>query len=247
MVLRPVDQSDKLCGLLADSGGEVESFPTLEIVPVETISTETLKDLIDWSERIIFISRNAVRILSAKMDGLVDVFNEKHVFATGSGTADEARSCGIKKIISPEGQSGSETLLSLADLQTATINEKKILIIRGDTGRELLKQELESRGAIVKYAEIYTRRMPEVSPQKVDKLWRQNPPDIIVITSNQGLSNLIDMTPTKYHKQLLSTDIVTMSMRIAQTAIKNGFIKKPVIAEFQTNQGLHDAVIKNLE
>lgn len=247
MVLRPVKQSEQLCKLVIDHGGFITLFPTIEIKPLENIALENLGNLIEWSNMIVVISRNAAQILSALMRNLNEQVKTKTVFATGSGTADEMGMCGIESVLFPKSQSGSEGLLQMIDLHAPEITGKNILIFRGDTGRELLKQVLEERGASVKYAEIYTRAIPDVTKKQVDSIWETNPPDIIVFTSNQGLYNLIKMTPHKYHNKLFSTPFISMSHRIAKTARDEGFMKKSVIAETQTDFGLLEAINKNLE
>ena len=247
MVLRPANQSDQLCKKVVELGGVVTLFPTIEITPLENITLENLTNLFEWSNMIVFISRNAARILSALVRNLNEQLKTKTVFATGSGTADEMRKYGINSVLFPTNQSGSDGLLQMTDLQAPEISRKKILIIRGDTGRELLKQSLEERGASVKYVEIYTRAIPEVSKKQVESIWETSPPDIILFTSNQGLYNLIKMTPRKYHRKLYSTPFVTMSERIAVTARNQGFMKKSVIAKTQTDDGLLEAIKKNLE
>ncbi len=247
MVLRPSQQSEELSKQIMEAGGNVIRFPTLEIQPIKNISSRTLKDLVSWSDTIIFISRNAVRVFAGLIGDIQNLLESKTVYAAGMGSQEEAGFAGVNNVISPGPRSGSEALLQLTGLQSKAILDKKVLIVRGDTGRELLKQELESRGAEVKYADIYSRVMPKVSAQDVANIWLHSPPDIIIVTSNQGLYNLISMTPDAHHDSLFATDIVAMSERIAQAARKAGFTNNIVVAESQTDQGLYNAVVNNLE
>ncbi|NNE38602.1 MAG: uroporphyrinogen-III synthase [Gammaproteobacteria bacterium] len=247
MVLRPIQQSEGLCRRFIEAGGNVTRFPTIEIQPLDDISTDEIKDLIEWSDVIIFISRNAVRVLEELAGSLQAIMDNKTVYAAGSGSEEEVRSSGVVEVISPGARSGSEALLQMMGLESEAILGKKVLIVRGDYGRELLKQELESRGALVKYADIYTRVIPKVTTERVENIWQHNSPDIIVVTSNQGLFNLIKMTPDIYHDRLFATDIVTMSKRISDAAIKEGFHNKIAVAESQTDQGLYDAAVNYLE
>jgi uroporphyrinogen-III synthase len=244
MILRPHEQSEELCRLVTDSGGIALKFPTLVIEPTDSISKSDICNLIAWSELIIFVSRNSVRVLSGLLGGLEGLFDKKSIFAAGEGTAVEAEAAGIKKIVSPDKLSGSDGLLLLAGFNPPAILGEKVLIVRGETGRELLKTELESRGALVKYAEIYTRALPSVSKEGIEKLWQQNPPDIIVLTSKNGLYNLIKLTPIQFHDRLFSTDIVAISKRIADAGREAGFTGKASVAKTQSDHGLYDAVIK---
>ena len=89
--------------------------------------------------------------------------------------------------------------------------------------------------------------MPVVSRERIDSIWKDLIPDIIVITSNQGLSNLIEMTGNKYKEILFSRRLVVMSSRIANTAINSGFALLPKVAEDQSDDGIMSAIVQCVE
>jgi uroporphyrinogen-III synthase len=92
-------------------------------------------------------------------------------FAVGDSTANQLRDTGIAPIV-PQKYS-SEGLLELPGLKS--IQQQRVLIVRGLGGRETLKQALIKRGAVVDYLEVYKRSENHwsgeiVTPFEVDKL-----------------------------------------------------------------------------
>ncbi|NIQ15763.1 MAG: uroporphyrinogen-III synthase, partial [Candidatus Dadabacteria bacterium] len=70
-------------------------------------------------------------------------------------------------------------LLKIEELQADSIINKKILIFRGQGGRELLADSLRERGAEVEYIEVYKRHCPQYDQSKLDEVWSNSGPEII--------------------------------------------------------------------
>jgi uroporphyrinogen-III synthase len=213
----------------------------------EEINSDRMHELLSWSSHVIFVSINAVHFFDLLTGAASDSLKDKIILAAGKGTAGALEDIGIPSAIRPDGRYGSEGLLALKELHEANVKGKHFLIIRGNDGRELLREELESRGAVVQYACVYRRGLPDVSPEYVQSIWEGPVPDIIVLTSNQGLANLIEITGEKYRGTLFTRKLVVMSHRIADTAIKSGFVTVPVVASDQSDDGLISAIERSLE
>ena len=65
---------------------------------------------------------------------------------------------GIHDVISPPLRFDSEALLELPQL--TDVNGRRVIIFRGDGGRELLGETLAARGASVEYVSCYRRGRP---------------------------------------------------------------------------------------
>jgi len=83
------------------------------------------------------------------------------VATVGQGSREELMQRGFAQVISPAAQSDSEALLDLPEL--AKVRGRRIVIFRGDGGRQLLGETLAQRGASVEYAACYRRVLPAVS------------------------------------------------------------------------------------
>ena len=81
--------------------------------------------------------------------------------------------------------SDSEHLLELAELQS--VSGQKIIILRGNGGRELIHETLSERGALVAYKEVYQRKDLPLTPVLYCKQWQQQNVDTPIITSGHQL------------------------------------------------------------
>ena len=247
LITRPNEQADSLCKLISNHGGVSVRFPTIKIQPIA--KTDTLIKCFDEISKydfIIFISRNAVKITIDHFIDNIDVFRDIQIIAIGPGTAEELATRGLTDIICPGSQTDSKALLDLKEMQSNKITNKQILIIRGKGGRELLADSLETRGANINYVEVYKRCLPEYGEHEVGNAWHKKKPDVVVVTSNEILNNLISLLSDD-KKKLFSTPLVTMSERIAERARKEGFISKIGVAREQNDDGILAGLLELVE
>ena len=97
---------------------------------------------------------------------------------------------------------------------------RRVLIVRGDDGRELLAQSLRHTGAHVDYAGVYRRCMPPPPPPDLVQAWNARI-DAMIVTSEQMLKNLIKLTDN--HPSVLGTPLVVISERLQYSAETSGF------------------------
>src|SRR5205823_2364089 len=94
-------------------------------------------------------------------------------------------------VLFPEEHWNSEGLLALPEFQN--IQGKKIALIRGENGRELLADTLQQRGATVTHIVTYRRTLPDLDPAPYKQLLREAKIDIIVTTSKEGVQHLYEL------------------------------------------------------
>jgi len=187
LVTRPQQRATGLCQMIEQAGGIPLQFAAIEITgPADFDSREYAKEHITEFALAIFISPTAVEktfeFLSALPAGI-------RISAIGSRTANALETMGLNIDIVPDGHD-TESLLEHPDLQAARVSGDKIVIFRGEGGRELLGDTLRSRGAEVTYADMYRRSAPPSAAQ-LDQYLAQT--DIITVSSNQGLQNLYEL------------------------------------------------------
>ena len=145
LVTRPVAQAETLCQRINQNGGIAVQLPALAIEAINDEASQRYCQSAADYDWIIFISRNAVEhghnCLPAQLpSGL-------KIAAIGKATATALSESGRYVDLEAGGAGTSESLLTepaLADMQG-----QRVLIMRGEGGRELLAKTLRERGAKV--------------------------------------------------------------------------------------------------
>ena len=115
--------------------------------------------------------------------------------------------------------------------------DKQIVIFRGQSGRELLKTELEKLGAQVKYVECYRRRTTSQSIQPIIEKWVRRDINAVLITSVSILESLIELLGRPNAELLKRTTVITISSRIAHQCAKVG-INHVVVSDTPADQSV---------
>ena len=233
LVTRPTSRADGLCRLIEIAGGNALHFAAIEIgEPADTRSRDFIRDHLTDFDIAIFISPTAVE----KTLGLLTALPPKlKLAAIGSKTALSLTSSGLNLAIQPEGHD-SESLLRHPEFQTKQISGKKIVIFRGEGGRQLLGDTLQQRGADIFYANMYRRSAPSDTSSLNDLLQQA---DVITTSSNEGLQNLYDMAEDK--DILIRRLLVVPGTRALTLARSLGFARV-IRAENATDKACMDAL-----
>jgi uroporphyrinogen-III synthase len=267
LVTRPAHQSESLCERIAEAGGIPVRLPALAIVPPqdpEPVRTQ-LRQLAGF-DMGIFISRNAV-------EQTLELLRPEPLpsgvkwLAIGQATAAALEERGYAVGLKPEGDSTSEDLLALPGLQH--VAGKRIAIMRGTGGRELLAESLLARGAHVQYIETYQGILPPESIVDLRKLFKrqplepvekpqvraidlviatgqEKPPvrtiDLVIATSTLILQNLLEMSGN-YRNRLIERPLVVLSKRGHDWALAQGFTRV-YIAPRHDDAGIVAALIQ---
>lgn len=229
LVTRPAGQAEGIAGRIRRAGGEPVLFPTLEIVPVPAAARlDALIAALDAYDLAIFISSNAVNsglaLVRARRDWPVAL----RVAAVGPGSARALNQAGIGGVILPRAGFDSEGLLALPELQHMA--GRRVVIFRGEGGREVLGDTLRARGAQLEYAECYRRARPKADAAPLVARCMRGEIDAVSVTSSEGLRNLWDMLGTQGQECLRSLPLFAPHERIAAVARGLGVRKVVVTA-----------------
>lgn len=239
LVTRPKHQAKQLCDLISVNKGEAISFPSIEIKTADEIDNKIAhSETLARYNFIIFVSRNAVKAAFEQNENLAVCSEGLQFVAIGAGTAEALADVGILNVLHAGQQADSEKLLQLAEFQTERLIGKKALIVRGVGGREYLKDNLSERGALVDYAEVYERCLPKYDANVAHNIWQNIKPDAVVVSSHDGLKNLVCLTAESDREQLFNTPLVLMSDRSISLAKELGFISGTVAAVDKNDHGL---------
>jgi uroporphyrinogen-III synthase len=100
----------------------------------------------------------------------------------------------------------------------AAVGGKRVVVFRGDGGRELLGDTLRARGATVDYVECYRRARPATDAGPLVRALERGEIDAVVVSSSEGLRNLFDMVGEAGRQPLQRTPLFAPHARIAAGA-----------------------------
>ncbi len=224
--------------MITEQGGRAIHFPTITIGPAQNqaAAQEILHRLADY-QLAIFISPNAVKYgVELLADKRIPVGIK--ICAVGKGTALALSELGIEVDVRPEGKFDSESLLAMPELTEVAGN--RILILRGNGGRELLADTLRQRGAEVEYAEVYSRTPTSADAGSLVAAWQRDI-QIVTVTSGETLENLLALLGDAGSAMLFNTPLVVVSERIRMRAQELG-CRDVVLADEASDNGLLRAV-----
>jgi uroporphyrinogen-III synthase len=126
----------------------------------------------------------------------------------------------VRGALVPQSGADSEALLALPGM--AGMSGKRVLIFRGEGGRELLGDTLKARGAQVEYAECYRRVRPRTDIGPLLAAWDQAAVHAVTVSSATGLGNLFAMLGERGAARLRQTPVFAAHDRVAQAARRHG-------------------------
>lgn len=245
MITRPAHQAGPLMKAIEAAGGLNFPFPTLEIKPADlSPADKKILQQINHYDIIIFISPNAVEIGLDQINEHTPINNRPLIATIGQGSAHALNNkLGKMPDIVPHEKFNSEGLLTTEAMQN--VANKRILIIRGNAGREHLKVTLEQRGATVDYLNVYQRIKPQLPTTDLRQHLQNQQIAAIVITSAESLKNLLEMTPLAVHTKLIQVPLVLINERLITFAREAGFYNKLLVASAASDEAIVETLIKN--
>jgi uroporphyrinogen-III synthase len=221
VITRPLAQALPLAAQVRALGREVEVLPLLEIAPLPDPSAlvATLARLEDYA-LVAFVSPNAIDAAFAHIGRwpagvTLAVLGEgsRAALAAHGITADDV------DIVSPHDAANSDTEHLLQTLDLAALRGRPVLIVRGESGRELMADGLRAAGADVTTIAAYRRSVPALTPALRERLEAllQTRNDWIV-TSSEALRGLLQLLAA------MRTDDVVAKMQQQQLIVPHARI-----------------------
>ncbi len=222
LVTRPAHQADGLVEVLESLGGRALRLPTLEIVePGEPGALDRLIAALDGFQLALFVSPNAAERGVARVLRSRPWPQHLAVGAVGKGTARALRAAGLAVEVLPRDGADSEALLRHPRLHEVV--GQRIVIFRGEGGRELLAATLRRRGAEVVYAEVYRRRPAAGGGRELAAWLAEGAVDVVSATSSSGLQGLVRLAGAEHAAELQALPLVVVSERMVEHARELGF------------------------
>jgi uroporphyrinogen-III synthase len=217
VVTRPAHQAQSLARLIEEAGGQPVLFPAIEIRDADDLGPfMKLVDRLDEYDFAIFISPNSVERAMQLITARRRLPPGLTIATIGGGGVRALERFGVTGVVAPQDRYDSEALLEQPAFEVVSF--KRVVIFRGEGGRERLGETLRERGATVDYAECYRRCLPEADPAPLLKTWARGRIDAVTVTSSEGLRNLFELLGDAGREPLLGTPLFVPHPRIAEAA-----------------------------
>ncbi len=218
LVTRPARQAGAFAQKLAALGASPIVFPAIVILPPEDyVPLAAVHARLADFDVAVFVSANAVEYgapdAAQWQKGLVAV-------APGPGTAEALASVGIAPVVHPATTFDSESMLSLPAL--SDLEGRRVIVFRGERGRELLSASLRQRGALVETVACYRRAAPSSGAAGLVEALRDGRVHALTFTSSEGVDNLWSVVGDEGQRLLARLPAFVPHQRIASHAQERG-------------------------
>ena len=216
ILTKPGNASKKIANSLVQAGLSKDNllvWPAFSFRKPDLPDTETVRREVELGAVVVVVSPTAAEFL---YEELPDLPSDTQFAAVGEPTAKKISKLyqPSKPVLYPPGTvdvSGSERLF---ELFVSKGLPKRVVIARGQTGRECLYDSLSEKGVIVRKAVIYERIPFEIS---VSERSRVHPQDelIILVTSTDAVNHLWNGLGKDFDASLKRACYFTIHQRIA--------------------------------
>ena len=246
VVTRPAAQAGPMVERLEALGARVVRLPLLAIEPpLDLEAARAMVRAAATCDLAVFVSTNAVdHGLALLRETCGGVPAGMRLAAIGLATAQALQAQARAPDLVPAGGFDSESLLALEELQAERVQGRRVVIFRGNGGREKLSATLRARGAEVLYAEVYRRARPPVDAEALRTLGEAGRIDAVVVTSGESLEHLFEAFPRPPHHWLDRAALVVPSARIGEAARRHGHPLEPVVASEAGDEALVLALVR---
>lgn len=224
LLTRPAEESTVLAATLAQHGIYSSSLPLLAIEPLaEWAEQRAQLAALAANRALIVVSKPAARLLLERLaHSQIHAPAEQPWFSVGAATA-QILLHQHANVHYPEQADDSEALLALPRLQQAmaACQTPKVLIVRGEGGRELLAERLRGQGAEVDYLPLYRRVLPVYPPATLIQRVRAERLNALVVSSGQGFVHLRELAGEAWG-ELAQLPLFVPSPRVAELACAAG-------------------------
>ena len=230
VITRPRQQAEPLARAVAALGRTPLILPLLDISPLADVAPlrAALADLRRYA-LVAFVSPNAVDAAFAHVAAWPP---EVALAVVGEGSRAALARHGIEgeryRIHAPRDPTRSDSEHLLQALDTGALRGRKVLVVRGETGREVLPDALRAAGVDVETVAAYRRAVPSLNADLAASLRALlDARNDWIITSSEALRGLAGLVAQldggASVAKLQQQHLIVPHARIAETASALGF------------------------
>ncbi|MFV3366847.1 uroporphyrinogen-III synthase [Pseudomonas sp. NY15435] len=226
LLTRPEEDCAALATTLAEHGIHGDCLPLLAITPREETPAERSLILdLDRYCAVIVVSKPAARLGLERLDRYwPQPPLTQRWFTVGAATAAILEDYGLD-VVCPQDGDDSEALMALPEFEQALqVHDPKVLIMRGESGREFLAERLRGQGVAVDYLELYRRELPAYPQGELLRRIQAERLNAIAVSSGQGLEHLRQLAAEDW-PQVSAMPLFVPSPRVADQAREMGALQ----------------------
>jgi len=188
VVTRAAEQAEELAQPLRERGATVLLLPTIGIAPPK--NPQPLAEAItnisqyDW---IVFTSANGVRALGKREC-------RARIATVGAATRECAERDGWSVDLTPKTYVAEALVEALSGEE---LQGRRILIPSAAVTRDVVRDELARRGAVVDVVEAYRNVVPPEATRMAREVFQEPRPDWITFASSSAVENLLSLVPAE--------------------------------------------------
>lgn len=247
LITRPTEQGKQLTEALNQQGIFAIHQPLFEIEKGRELPLlPSALNQLNAGDYVFAVSRHAVDYAVAVLQDVGYTWRNDLVYlAVGKGSASHFCASIGQTVHYPVDTENSEGLLQLPILQD--VENKKVLILRAETGRALFGETVAQRGAHVQTVECYRRVSPEAELSAQLSLCKRAGIDTIVITSSEALTTLFEQMVDEDRPWLLACQLIVVGQRIAAMAQQLGWSSTQIsVVPTADNQTLFNRILHQM-
>ena len=223
---RPYEKNIILLKELVDTNISLLNYPLTEITPLKNYAKfDSILSNLKKYQHIIFISTNAVHFFVERFKSLKIKLPEHIIYSSiGPATQKALKNQFNINVHCPKETYDSKNLI--ANKIFNNLQDKKVLIIRGEGGRETLKDKLEEKGAEVHYGESYIRNYLPINLNQLQQETQNYNSIFLIISSYESAKHFLTQNKTNGWDWLESVKIIVNHPKIkdALSLISNNII-----------------------
>lgn len=245
LVTRPDERGKALVDQLNQAGVVALHLPLLSIeAGAELAQLPTKLNQLKSGDYVFLVSKSTVDFADKTLKDIGFSWRQDlQYFTVGHRTAQHfscQTECTVRYPITSE---NTEGVLNLP--QMAKLTDKNLLILRGNGGRELLREQTTLRGATVETVECYQRTPISYNNEEQTSICIRSGVQTLVVTSLEILQALIEFVPENEQNWLKNCCLVTVSQRIADVAAQQGW-HNVVVSAGADNQSLLNTLLNKV-
>jgi uroporphyrinogen III methyltransferase/synthase len=252
LVTRPREQSGGLVERLEAMGADAIEAPMIRIEPPDDYGPldEACARVaeFDW---IVFSSGNAVdafvdRLLAGPED--LRALKGVRLCVVGPATAERLARNGLKVDLTPSEYRAEAVVRALAG--SGDLRGRKVLLPRGDIGRDLVAEDLRKQGADVTEVVAYRTVVVEAEREGEPDIYRmllERRIDVVTFTSASAVRNFVRVLGAEPAADLLRTTLVASIGPVTAEAASQFNIETAIMPESYTIPALVDAIVEHFE